>query len=84
MPFSKALSGNGTFIPDQWIGRDGLPLEAEDKISLLNDNLAEIHAQCQHAFTEAVQLGCSEEFVRIVMQNMVDSLKRNADRPTGN
>lgn len=75
-------SVNRSFIPEHWIGRDGMPLEAKEKISLLNDNLDEIHERCQQAFTEAVQMGCSEEFVRIVLQNMVDSLKRNGEQPS--
>lgn len=67
--------------PVQWISREGVTIECEEKISLLNDNLMEIREMCQQAFTEALQMGCSEEFMRIVLQNMVDSLKRNGTRP---
>jgi hypothetical protein len=56
------------------MGRDGAPLECEEKISLLNDNMIEIQELC-------LQMGCSEEFMRIVLRNMVDSLKRNGSRP---
>jgi len=77
----KMLPTDNTFTPVQWIGRDGTPLECEEKIALLNDNLLEIQELCQQAFADALQMGCSEEFMRIVLQNMVDSLKRNSSRP---
>lgn len=70
-----------SFIPANWIGRDGMPMTCEEKIGLLNDNLQEIHELCQYAFEEAMQMGCSEEFLRIVLQDMVASLKRAGKRP---
>ncbi len=81
MSLDPTSSATGTFAPAQWIGRDGMPVTCEEKISLLNDNLAEIHELCQQAFEEAMQMGCSEEFLRIVLQNMVGSLKRAGKRP---
>lgn len=75
---AKMLTGE---TPIQWISREGIPLECEEKISLLNDNLMEIRELCQQAFSEALEMGCSEEFMRIVLQTMVDSLKRNGNRP---
>lgn len=74
---NKTTSGDSVFAPVQWIGRDGMPLQGDDKISVLNANLAEIHEMCQHAFADAAQMGCSEDFLRIVLRNMIDSLKRN-------
>ena len=81
MASNMPSSATGTFIPAQWIGRDGMPMTCEEKISLLNDNLQEIHEMCQHAFEEAVQAGCSEEFMRIVLQDLVGSLKRRSKQP---
>jgi hypothetical protein len=81
MSLDITASATGTYVPAQWIGRDGMPLTCEEKISLLNDNLEEIHELCQHAFEEAMQMGCSEEFLRIVLQDMVTSLKRAGKRP---
>ncbi|HEU5048336.1 MAG TPA: hypothetical protein VFT64_10905 [Rickettsiales bacterium] len=75
---NRSTSGEMTFVPSQWVGRDGVPLESEEKISTLNNNLAEVYEVCQHAFVEAVQMGCSEDFMRIVLRNMIDSLKRNS------
>lgn len=81
MSLDKNASATGTFVPAQWIGRDGMPMTCEEKISLLNDNLHEIQELCQHAFEEAMQMGCSEEFLRIVLQDMVATLRRNGKRP---
>lgn len=81
MSLHTPSSATGTFIPAQWIGRDGMPMTCEEKIALLNDNLQEIHELCQHAFEEAVQVGCSEEFMRIVLQDLVASLKRTGKKP---
>lgn len=77
---NRTASGEMTFMPSQWVGRDGVPMDNGDKISALNSNLAEVYEVCQHAFVEAVQMGCSEDFMRIVLRNMIDSLKRNSDR----
>jgi hypothetical protein len=74
-------SMDNSVVPIQWIGRDGIPLECQEKIALLNENLSEIQERCQQAFTEALQAGCSEEFMRIVLQNMIASLKRQTERP---
>jgi len=81
MSLDSTASATGTFVPAQWIGRDGMPLTCEEKISMLNDNLSEIHELCQQAFEEAMQMGCSEEFVRIVLHDLVTALKRNGKRP---
>ncbi len=79
--FTPPASANDAFIPAQWIGRDGMPMTCEEKIVLLNGNLQEIHELCQYAFEEAVQVGCSEEFMRVVLQDLVSSLKRKARKP---
>lgn len=81
MSLQNPSSATGTYIPARWIGRDGMPMTCEEKIALLNDNLQEIHELCQYAFEEAVQVGCSEEFMRIVLQDLVTTLKRTAKKP---
>ncbi|MEI6730666.1 MAG: hypothetical protein WCL30_05340 [Pseudomonadota bacterium] len=78
---NQAINSSPSFLPPlQWIGRDGMPLDCKDKIATLNENLSQIHSLSQQAFEDAVQMGCSEEFLRIVLQNLVDSLKRNGNR----
>jgi hypothetical protein len=83
MSLNKISSATGTFVPAQWIGRDGMPMTCDEKILMLNDSLEEIHELCQHAFEEAMQMGCSEEFLRIVLQDMISSLKRTGKRQFG-
>lgn len=78
------MMGNGaSFVPTQWIGRDGMPLTGNDKISQLNQHLQEVYTLCQQVFEEAMHMGCSEEFLRIVLQNMITSLKRTTRNPVG-
>lgn len=81
MPLNRSSSKVSEAIPSQWIGRDGMPLTCEDKIMLLNDHLEEINELCQQAFEEAMHMGCSEEFMRIVLQNMISTLKRSSRKP---
>ena len=77
MAISRLPEQNVAFIPSQWIGRDGMPLTSNESIAQLNIHLQEVHTLCQQAFEEAMHVGCSEEFMRIVLQNMIGSLKRN-------
>jgi hypothetical protein len=81
MSLNKSSAQNEMFSPTQWIGRDGMPLACEEKILLLNDHMQEIQALCQQAFEEAMHMGCSEEFLRIVLQNMISSLTRTNRKP---
>ena len=73
------LTAENTSLPQQWIGRDGVALDNQENVSHLNQTLKAIRAQCQEAFSEAIHMGCSEEFLRIVLHEMVNSLKRNAN-----
>ena len=72
----KLVTPRSEAIPDQWIGRDGMPVTDEEKIQVLNKNLEEIEGMCQGALEEALNLGCSEHFFRIVLTDMIDKLKR--------
>ncbi len=65
-----------TIIPADWLSRDGTPLSEEEKIRALNAYAQEIHAHMQHLLEEAVQMGVSENFVRIVLSDMVASMER--------
>ena len=71
MQHEHLLSG-----PSRWIGRDGDPVTCEEKIKLLNENLSEIRELCQQALEDAVLMGCSEHFVRVVLSDLVASLEQ--------
>ena len=63
-------------MPSNWLGRDGTPIENEENIRLLNKQLQEIRNQCQMVLEEAVQMGVSEGFVRVVLSDTIASLER--------
>lgn len=63
-------------LPSNWLGRDGTPIENEENIRLLNKQLQEIRNQCQMVLEEAVQMGVSEGFVRVVLSDTIASLER--------
>jgi len=76
------LNGNNTYPhPTFWMGRDGMPLACEEKIRALNEYLESIRELCQHTLEEAVQMGCSEHFVRVVLSDLMASLERTAPAP---
>lgn len=63
----------------RWIGRDGMPIACDEKLRMLNENLEEVRQICQQALDDAVIMGCSEHFVRVVLSDTIASL----DRPYG-
>ncbi len=57
-----------------WRQPDGKPVSCVEKIKVLNENLAEIHQLAQDAFEDGLLMGCSEDQLRDVLRQMVDSL----------
>ena len=62
--------------PTNWLGRDGMPVTDAEKIRELNANFDHIRSQLQQLLVDAVQMGVSENFVRIVLTDMVASMER--------
>lgn len=58
-----------------WLQPDGSPVSCEEKLKVLNENLAEIREYCQEAFTDALLMGCDEEKVRQVFEAVVKSIE---------
>ncbi len=58
-----------------WLQPDGSPVSCEEKLKVLNENLAEIREYCQEAFTDALLMGCDEEKVRRVFEDVVKSIE---------
>lgn len=73
---ANTATATQNFIPARWISRDGDAVACEEKIKILNDNLAEIRELCQHALEDAVLMGCSEHFVRVVLSDLISSLEK--------
>jgi hypothetical protein len=64
--------------PKNWLGRDGEPVAA-DVSQQLNDHLSPLREQCQHFLEEAVQMGVSVDFAKIVLSDMIQTLERNSN-----
>ncbi len=64
-----------------WLQPDGQPVSCEEKLKVLDENLAELRQLCQDAFEDALLMGCEERQVRDVFRKVVDSLRNPyADR----
>jgi len=57
-----------------WRQPDGKPLSCVEKIKVLNENLGEIRQLAQDALEDGLLMGCSEEQLRQVLRDLVDSL----------
>jgi hypothetical protein len=58
-----------------WRQPDGKAVSCEEKLKVLNDNLAEIRQVCQDAFEDALLMGCDEAQVRQVFAGVIASLR---------
>jgi hypothetical protein len=57
-----------------WRQPDGKAVSCEEKLKVLDDNLAEIRQMCQDAFEDALLMGCDEAQVRQVFAGVIASL----------
>ena len=57
-----------------WVQPDGSAVSCEEKLKVLDENLAEIRAMCQDAFEDALLMGCDEDQVRAVFVGVMTSL----------
>ncbi len=58
-----------------WRQSDGKAVSCEEKLKVLDDNLAEIRQMCQDAFEDALLMGCDEAQVRHVFASVIASLR---------
>ena len=64
------------FIPEKWYTPTNQTIACEEKIKVLNENLAEIGQLCQDALDDAVIMGCDENYTRQVFISLIESLNR--------
>ena len=57
-----------------WRTPQGEPVSCLDKIKVLNENIAEIHAMAQEAMEDALLMGCDEAQFRKVMSELSQAL----------
>jgi len=60
-------------FPD-WHTPEGEPVSCVEKIKVLNENLGEIRQLAQDALEDGLLMGCSEEQLRQVLRDLVNSL----------
>jgi hypothetical protein len=58
----------------RWRQADGSPIACDEKLKVLEENLAEIRQMCQDAFEDALLMGCDEAQIRDVFLSVVRSL----------
>jgi len=57
-----------------WRQADGDVVSCEEKLKVLDENLAEIRALCQDAFEDAILMGCDAAQVREVFARVIATL----------
>ncbi|MCH2037188.1 MAG: hypothetical protein MK137_01165 [Rickettsiales bacterium] len=62
--------------PRIWIGKDNQPIDCNDKIQLLNDNLDKVKKSCDEMIEDAIIMGCDEEYVKCILLKTVASLDK--------
>ncbi|MCP5365814.1 MAG: hypothetical protein H6905_11410 [Hyphomicrobiales bacterium] len=58
-----------------WRLADGGAVSCEEKVRVLNENLAEIQQVCQDAFEDALIMGCEEQQLRDAFVAVIQSLR---------
>jgi hypothetical protein len=58
----------------RWRQPDGTSVSCEEKLKVLDENLAEVRQMCQDAFQDALLMGCDEAQVRQVFVSVITSL----------
>ena len=58
-----------------WRQSDGTPLACIEKIKMLNENIQEIRQAAQDALADALLMGCDEEQIRAVLQDLMANLE---------
>ena len=58
-----------------WRKPNGKAVSCEEKLKVLDQNLAEIRQMCQDAFEDALLMGCDESQVRAVFGAVIDTLR---------
>ena len=68
------------FLPEKWLSPEGEALSCLEKIKVLNENIVEIRDMCREALEDAVLMGCDEQQIRSVLEQLV----RGLDEPFKN
>lgn len=69
--------------PIVWQQPDGTPIACQEKLKILNENLAELRQVAQDALEDALLMGCDERQVRVVLHALIESLGSPLARQDG-
>ncbi len=62
-------------IEPAWVDEAGKAISCVEKLKVLRQNLGEIRQVCQDAFEDALLMGCKEDQVRAVFQQVIAALE---------
>ena len=68
-------NGNSSLDKIVWRQPDGSPVECEEKLKVLTENIEEIRQACQDALEDAVLMGCAEAQVRDVLESVARTIE---------
>lgn len=66
--------------PETWRQPDGEPMNCDESVVVLRENLSEIHEICQEALEDAVLMDVAEEQFRQVLHSLIDGLKNSYNK----
>ena len=72
---TEKTPGRAPAEPDEWRQPDGEPMNCDDSVKVLRENLTEINEICQDALEDAVLMDVAEEQFREVLRALIDGLK---------
>ena len=59
----------------KWFDAEGEPVSCTEKITVMQQNLQELHEMAQEALEDAVLMGCTEAQVKDYLRVLMDSLE---------
>ncbi len=71
---TKQTPGRAPAEPDMWRQPDGEPMDCDDSVKVLRENLTEIRDICQDALEDAVLMDVAEAQFREVLHALIDGL----------
>ena len=70
---SSHLKNYGT-AENPWLAPDGSVIACHEKLKVMSENLQELHDIALNALEDAVLMGCSEEQVKAVFEDIIRQL----------
>ena len=69
---TKQTPGRAPAEPELWRQPGGEPMDCDDSVKVLRENLTEIHQICQDALEDAVLMDVAEEQFRQVLLDLIE------------